>query len=160
MWAFTRDRILGGYHTLALFDASSVGDSLNPDAREVIEAAWFGRDMLPDDLLWGQRERIEDAKRAWSGGGFAALSDDAILAAQAELARSEGVFVEPASAAGVAGFLADVASGTSYAGQTVVITVTGHGLKDTVTALEWFGEVTPILVDADLDAAAAAAELR
>ncbi|MEZ0581156.1 threonine synthase [Nocardioides sp. MH1] len=103
--------------------------------------------------------RLATTAAADSGGGFAALSDDAILAAQAELARAEGVFVEPASAAGVAGFLADVAAGDGYAGQTVVITVTGHGLKDTVTALEWFGEVTPILVDAELDAAAAAADL-
>ena len=103
--------------------------------------------------------QLATAAAAESGGGFAALSDDAILSAQAELARTEGVFVEPASAAGVAGFLADLASGLSYAGETVVITVTGHGLKDTVTALEWFGEVTPTLVDADLDAAAAAADL-
>ena len=68
-----------------------------------------------------------------------ALSDDQILAAQRELASKDGVFVEPASAAGVAGLLADVAGGDSYAGSTVVITVTGHGLKDTVTALEGFG---------------------
>ncbi len=103
--------------------------------------------------------RLATAAAVESGGGFAALSDDAILGAQAELARSEGVFVEPASAAGVAGYLADIAAGTSYAGQTVVITVTGHGLKDTVTALEWFGQVTQVVVDADLDAAAAAADL-
>ena|SRR5436190_17054257 len=103
--------------------------------------------------------RLATAAAVESGGGFAALVDDAILSAQAELARSEGVFVEPASAAGVAGYLADIAAGTSYAGQTVVITVTGHGLKDTVTALEWFGEVTQVVVDADLDAAAAAADL-
>ncbi len=103
--------------------------------------------------------RLATAAAAESGGGFAALSDDAILSAQAELARSEGVFVEPASAAGVAGYLADIAAGISYAGQTVVITVTGHGLKDTVTALEWFGEVIPVVVDSDLDAAAAAADL-
>ncbi|KAA1420851.1 threonine synthase [Nocardioides humilatus] len=103
--------------------------------------------------------KLATAAAEESGGGFAALSDDAILHAQAELARNEGVFVEPASAAGVAGYLADLAAGTSYAGQTVVITVTGHGLKDTVTALEWFGEVTPVVVDADLDAAARAADL-
>ncbi|MFT4081833.1 MAG: threonine synthase [Nocardioides sp.] len=103
--------------------------------------------------------KLADAAAAESGGGFAALSDDAILTAQADLARHDGVFVEPASAAGVAGFLQDLAEGRSYAGQRVVITVTGHGLKDTVTALEWFGSVPEVVVDADIDAAAGAAGL-
>jgi threonine synthase len=95
-----------------------------------------------------------------SGGRFRALSDAQILAAQGELARREGVFVEPASAAGVAGLLADVASGESYAGQTVVITVTGHGLKDTATALESAGDLFDVVIDADVDQAAEAAGLR
>ena len=55
------------------------------------------------------------------------------------LAARDGVFVEPASAAGVAGLLQELAAGESYAGSTVVVTVTGHGLKDTATALEGFG---------------------
>ncbi|MCB0909114.1 MAG: threonine synthase, partial [Nocardioidaceae bacterium] len=93
-----------------------------------------------------------------SGGRFAAVSDGQILAAQAELARHDGVFVEPASAAGVAGLLQDLAQGESYAGLTVVITVTGHGLKDTATALESV-ELPSVVVDADVDAAARAAGL-
>jgi threonine synthase len=104
---------------------------------------------------WKLAEAAKDA----SGGRFRALSDDQILGAQAELARRDGVFVEPASAAGVAGLLADVAGGDSYAGKVTVITVTGHGLKDTVTALEFFGEVPDVVVDADIDAAAEAAGL-
>jgi threonine synthase len=103
--------------------------------------------------------KLAEAARDASGGRFKALSDQQILSAQAELARRDGVFVEPASAAGVAGLLDDVAAGDSYAGKVVVITVTGHGLKDTVTALEFFGEVPEIVVDADIDAAAAAAGL-
>ncbi|HEY9353105.1 MAG TPA: threonine synthase, partial [Nocardioides sp.] len=75
------------------------------------------------------------------------------------LARNDGVFVEPASAAGVAGLLADLEAGETYAGATTVITVTGHGLKDTATALEFFGELPEIIIDADLEAAAAAAGL-
>lgn len=94
-----------------------------------------------------------------SGGRFAAVSDAQILAAQVELARHDGVFVEPASAAGIAGLLAELAAGESYAGATVAITVTGHGLKDTATALESFGDVVDTVVDADVDAAAAAAGL-
>ena len=104
---------------------------------------------------WKLAEAAKDA----SGGRFAALSDDQILSAQAQLARRDGVFVEPASAAGVAGLLAELAAGESYAGATVVITVTGHGLKDTTTALEFFGEVPQVVVDADIESAAAAAGL-
>ena len=94
-----------------------------------------------------------------SEGGFAALSDEQILAAQLELARNDGVFVEPASAAGVAGLLAAVGSGQRFTGETVAITVTGHGLKDTATALESCGDIVDTVVDADVDAAAAAAGL-
>jgi threonine synthase len=95
-----------------------------------------------------------------SGGRFAAVSDDQILAAQRELAARDGVFVEPASAAGVAGLLQDIAAGESYAGKTVAVTVTGHGLKDTATALEGFGQLVDTVIDADVGQAAAAAGLR
>ncbi|CAB4708946.1 MAG: threonine synthase [Actinobacteria bacterium] len=98
-----------------------------------------------------------------SGGRFAAVSDEQILAAQQELARNDGVFVEPASAAGVAGLLQELAQGESYAGSSLVITVTGHGLKDTATALEGFAasgrSIVDTVVDADVAAAAAAAGL-
>jgi len=95
-----------------------------------------------------------------SGGRFAAVSDDRILAAQRELAARDGVFVEPASAAGVAGLLQEVAAGESYAGCTVAVTVTGHGLKDTATALEGFGQLVDTVIDADVEQAAAAAGLK
>lgn len=52
---------LGGYHSLVLFAAAPVGGSLRPDPREVTDARWFGAAEIPDDLLWGERERIEDA---------------------------------------------------------------------------------------------------
>jgi threonine synthase len=94
-----------------------------------------------------------------SEGRFAAVSDAQILSAQAELARRDGVFVEPASAAGIAGMLSELAAGDSYAGKTVVVTVTGHGLKDTATALESHRDFVDTVVDADVDAAAAAAGL-
>ena len=94
-----------------------------------------------------------------SEGRFAARTDEQILAAQRALAANDGVFVEPASAAGVAGLLGELEAGESYAGKTVVITVTGHGLKDTITALAGFGEVVETVVDADVDAAASAAGL-
>ncbi len=106
---------------------------------------------------------LAETAAAESGGRFASVSDEAILAAQRELATKEGVFVEPASAAGVAGMLQELQQGETYAGRTVVVTVTGHGLKDTVTALEGFaesgGSVVDDVVDAELGAVAVVAGL-
>ena len=99
------------------------------------------------------------AARDESGGRFASVTDDQILSAQRELARRDGVFVEPASAAGVAGLLQDLEQGESYAGLRVVVTVTGHGLKDTATALEGLGGLVDTVVDPDVDEAARAAGL-
>ncbi len=76
------------------------------------------------------------AARDESGGSIAAVTDDEILSAYRRLASEEGVFCEPASAACVAGLLKNAASGTSYAGQTIVAIITGNGLKDPETALQ------------------------
>jgi threonine synthase len=75
------------------------------------------------------------AAKEESGGRFGAVSDDEILAAQRFLAAREGVFVEPASAAGVAGLRGLAGRGEVDPGQRIVVTVTGHGLKDIDTAL-------------------------
>jgi threonine synthase len=98
-----------------------------------------------------------------SGGCFRAVSDEQILAAQRQLAARDGVFVEPASAAGVAGLLAEMEAepgSVRYAGKRLVVTITGHGLKDIDTALSTFTDLVDTVVDADVDAAAAAAGLR
>src|SRR5437868_6713127 len=70
------------------------------------------------------------AARDESGGHIGAITDMAILDAYRFLAAAEGVFVEPASAASVAGLFAAVDDGRVEPGETVVCTVTGHGLKD------------------------------
>ncbi len=75
-----------------------------------------------------------EAMRA-SGGGVAAVTDSQILAAYAMLAREEGVFCEPASAASVAGLIARAEAGDFTPGETVVCVLTGHGLKDPDTAI-------------------------
>jgi threonine synthase len=103
--------------------------------------------------------KLAEEARDESGGRFEAVSDAQILDAQKALASRDGVFVEPASAAGIAGMLQDLARRESYVGRTVVVTVTGHGLKDTATALEGFGSVVDVVVDADVAAAAEAAGL-
>ena len=56
----------------------------------------------------------------------------------------EGVFVEPASAASIAGLLKSIDDGWVKRGSTVVCTVTGNGLKDPDTALKDMPTVTPV----------------
>ena len=100
------------------------------------------------------------AARDDSGGRIEAVTDAEILQAQRELASRDGVFVEPASAAGVAGLLQAARAGEVERGQIIVVTVTGHGLKDTETALSGIESVVDSVIDVDVDAAAEAAGLR
>jgi threonine synthase len=93
------------------------------------------------------------AARDESGGLIDAVSDRAILDAQRLLSAREGVFVEPASAASVAGLLQCHARGLLDPGQLVVCTVTGNGLKDTETVLREISIDTET-VPADVRAAA------
>ena len=75
------------------------------------------------------------AARDDSNGFISAVSDSEILDAQALLAAEAGVFVEPASAASVAGLIKAGEAGLVQKGWKIVCTVTGNGLKDTATAL-------------------------
>ena len=85
-----------------------------------------------------------------SGGHIGAVTDADIVAAYRFLAAHEGVFVEPASAASVAGLLAAAEAGLVARGERVVCTVTGHGLKDPNRAI---AEVDAgVTVDATADA--------
>jgi threonine synthase len=66
-----------------------------------------------------------------SDGRITAVDDEDILEMWRALSRLEGIFVEPASAAGVAGLRGSIASGAlNVRGQRVVGVLTGHGLKD------------------------------
>lgn len=87
--------------------------------------------------------------RDQSGGLIEAVSDEEIVAAYRLLADKEGVFVEPASAAGVAGLLKLGARGALQGVKTAVATVTGHGLKDPERAVQ----VSPKVETVDADAA-------
>ena len=90
------------------------------------------------------------AARDESGGAIEAVTDAQILDAYKLLAATEGVFVEPASAASVAGLLQAARAGSIARGETIVCTVTGHGLKDPNRAIAQI-EPRPA-VDADVDA--------
>ncbi|WP_448073055.1 threonine synthase [Georgenia yuyongxinii] len=96
-----------------------------------------------------------EAARDDSGGWIDAVTDAQILDAQRLLAAEVGVFVEPASAASVAGLVQAAELGKVPAGARIVCTVTGNGLKDTATAL---GEtrVEPQVIAPTLEAAVAA----
>jgi threonine synthase len=79
---------------------------------------------------WQKAIRARDE----SGGRIDAVSDDEILAAYRDLARLEGIFCEPSSAAGVAGVRKVAAAGGIRPGSLVVCVLTGNGLKDPDTA--------------------------
>ncbi len=81
----------------------------------------------------GKPARGEQALEAAeeSKGRIIAVSDDEILSMQKMLARLEGIWVEPASAAGLAGLAHEIAAGNfSAGGKRIVAICTGHGLKD------------------------------
>lgn len=88
--------------------------------------------------------------RDQSGGLIDAVTDEEILASWRDLARLEGIFCEPASAAGVAGLQKLVAQGRTEPDKQYVAVVTGHGLKDPSLAVEQFA--VPKAVPADMDA--------
>ncbi len=89
-----------------------------------------------------------EAARDESGGLIEAVSDEEILSAYKLIASSEGIFCEPASAATIAGVLKMNTKGYFEKGQTLVCTLTGHGLKDPDTAFNVVGE--PVSVGAEL----------
>jgi threonine synthase len=91
------------------------------------------------------------AARETSNGYFGAITDEKILEAHRILSAEVGIFVEPASAASVAGLLERAEAGQIPKGSTVVLTVTGHGLKDPSWALKAAdgSDVTPTIVPVD-----------
>ena len=97
------------------------------------------------------------AAREESGGAIESVTDRQILSAYRLLAREEGVFVEPASAASVAGLLQARDEDLVRPGERIVCTVTGHGLKDPDWAIS--GAPAPLTVPVDAHAAASALEL-
>ncbi|MCS7387255.1 MAG: threonine synthase [archaeon GB-1867-005] len=83
-----------------------------------------------------------------SGGVAVTVTDDEIIYAQKLLARTEGIFVEPASAASIAGLKKLIESGEIGSEETVVCIATGHGLKDpeaAIKACEKIVEIEPSL---------------
>jgi threonine synthase len=97
-------------------------------------------------------EEVEDVVQA-TAGRIVSVTDDQILDAWRELARVEGLFCEPSSAAG----LAALGRHPPARGATVVCVITGHGLKDPETAARWGEPAATVDPDPDAIAAASAA---
>jgi threonine synthase len=100
----------------------------------------------------GRPARGEQALQAAeeSRGRIVAASDEDILTAQ-KLLAGEGVWVEPASAAGLAGLIQEIrASRLSLKGKRVVIVCTGHGLKDPEVIVSRMA--TPVVIPASAGA--------
>ncbi|EAG9220022.1 threonine synthase [Listeria monocytogenes] len=80
---------------------------------------------------WG----LAEAARDESGGYIHSVTDDEIVNAYKKIAAQDGVFIEPGSAASLAGVIQHVANGAIKKGETVVCVFTGNGLKDPDTAM-------------------------
>ena len=92
---------------------------------------------------WKQAIEARDT----SGGLIDSVTDEEILAAYRLVAAKEGVFVEPSSAAGIAGLIKKQSQGKLPKGKKIVITVTGNGLKDVNWILDHAAAPTVISVD-------------
>jgi len=112
-----------------------------PEPRTVATAIRIG-----NPASWAAAVAARDA----SGGAIEAVTDDEILDAYGYLARCEGVFCEPASAAAVAGLRRRAKDGGLAGIERAVCVLTGSGLKDPDTATR--SASPPIEVDAELDA--------
>ena len=90
-----------------------------------------------------------EAARDESGGVIDMVSDDEIISAYKLVACTEGIFCEPASAASIAGLKKMMKQHPFNAGEVIVCTLTGHGLKDPDNAINVSPK--PITIKADND---------
>src|SRR5262245_28673340 len=130
--------------------ASAVVDAANGDG--VLRAG--PAQTVADSINVGRPRDATRAIRAirMSNGCGVKVSDEEIIAAIGRLARSTGVFVEPASAAAFAGFVKHCENGAIKSDQTALLTLTGAGLKDVETVRRASNEPLKIKPDiAELD---------
>jgi threonine synthase len=105
----------------------------------------------PRDATKAIRAIRDSAPHSSSGGGVK-VSDEEIIAAIGRLARSTGVFVEPAGAAAFAGFVKHCENGAVKSDESALLMLTGAGLKDVEAARPASGEPLRIKPDiAELD---------
>jgi threonine synthase len=146
---YAADGVVAGTPRMFGFQATGAAPIVNgapvPNPTTIATAIRIG-----NPASWGLAEQARDA----SGGIIAAVTDKQILEAYRLVSRHEAVFVEPASAASIAGLVMTADDGRLPKGSTVVCTVTGNGLKDPEWAIA--GAPKPITVPVDGHAAAVA----
>ncbi len=95
-------------------------------------------DSISADIPRDGRRAVRAVRE--TGGAFIAVSDEEILAAIPVLAREAGVFSEPAGAASYAGLVKAVREGLVAPDDTVLVMITGSGLKDVASAMKVAGQ--------------------
>ena len=124
--------------------AAAIHDAFHEhdDADDVAET-------VADSIAVGRPRNTVKACRALeeSGGTAVLVSDEEILDAEARLGRTEGIYAEPAGAAPVAGAERALAEGVIEPDETVVVAVTGFGLKDSESARAASGDAVGIAPD-------------
>ena len=125
--------------------ASAIHDAFH----EVDDGADGEADTLADSVSVARPRNARKATRALteSGGTAVTVSDEDVLEAETLLGSTEGIYAEPAGAAPVAGVRRAVVEGIVAPGETVVVVVTGTGLKDTESAMAATADVTTIRPD-------------
>jgi threonine synthase len=151
---------LGELHTLGLIDRLPMMTAIQAKGSSPVVRAI--REGLPEVLPEKQPETVATAIRIGApvnaekaltairqtGGTAEWVTDDEILAMQKALAQKEGIGVEPASAASVAGVRKLADAGVIDPSERIVCVVTGHLLKDPETVIQQCNPPTEI--DADL----------
>lgn len=107
-------------------------------------------DTIADSIAVGRPRNTVKACKALeeSGGTSVLVSDEEILRGETLLGRTEGLYAEPAGAAPVAGVEKALAEGIIDEDESVLVVVTGYGLKDTKSAQKATGDA--LQIDADL----------
>ncbi|MDH3471708.1 MAG: threonine synthase [Acidimicrobiia bacterium] len=170
--------IIGGFHK-GLRDLAALGQAGDPprligvqsegsrylvdafeNEEDVVDKPPAPADTVADSISAGlPRDRIKAMNAVkQTGGAFIAVPDDEILAAIPAMARSTGVFSEPASAAAYAGMLSAIERGLLTKEDRVVLIATGSGLKDVPAAMRAVQAegTTPRVVEPSLEAVEAA----
>ena len=144
------------FHDLGFVDDLPRMLGVQPEGASAIYDAFHGADgetvradTLADSVAVARPRNAKKAARALteSGGTAVTVSDDDVLEAETLLGSTEGIYAEPAGAAPVAGVRRAVAEGIVDPDETVVVVVTGTGLKDTESAMAATADVTTIRPD-------------
>ncbi|SMO38750.1 threonine synthase [Halorubrum cibi] len=141
------------FHDLDLVEETPRMLGVQAEGASAIHDAFHGHDdadevadTVADSISVGRpRNTVKACSTLEESGGESVLvSDEEILAAESLLGRTEGIYAEPAGAAPVAGLRKARDAGIVDEGESVVVVVTGNGLKDTKSGMRAGGEVERI----------------